>query len=143
MEFALEDSLGFILSRTNTKLKNELLQRFKEYDVTPEQWSILNCLWVREGLTPKELADLIYKDKPNTNRILEKLQLKELILRTPHPTDQRAFQIFLTARGRALKNELIPKATQLLDEATAGVDKQKVEEMKRLLERIYDNLNEI
>jgi DNA-binding MarR family transcriptional regulator len=122
-------------------MKNELLQRFKEYDVTPEQWSVLNCLWVREGLTPKELADFIYKDKPNTNRILEKLQLKELIVRKPHPTDKRAFQIFLTERGWALRDELIPKVTLLLDEATKGIGAEKVDELKRLLNQIVDNLN--
>ena len=89
MEFKLEDSLGFVLNKTNTKLKNKLYQRFNENNVTPEQWSVLNCLWIHEGLTPKELADMIFKDKPNTNRILEKLQAKELIVRKPHPVDKR------------------------------------------------------
>jgi DNA-binding MarR family transcriptional regulator len=142
LEFTLDDSLGFILSRTNMKLKNELLRRFKEFDVTPEQWSALNCLWVREGITPKELAYYIFKDKPNTNRILDKLQTKELIVRKPHPADKRAFHIFLTDRGRALKAQLIPKAVQLLEEAAKGIEKEKVDELKTLLNQLYDNLNE-
>jgi DNA-binding MarR family transcriptional regulator len=49
MNFKLDESLGFILNKVNTKLKNELLQRLKEKDVTPEQWAILNCLWEQEG----------------------------------------------------------------------------------------------
>lgn len=142
MEFALEDSLGFILNRTNVKLKNELLQGFKEYDVTPEQWSVLACLWTREGVTPKELSDMIFKDKPNTNRILEKLQMKKLITRAPHPSDKRAYQIFLTARGRALRNVLVPKAARLLEEATKGIEEHKIAEIKKLLNQIYVNLNE-
>ncbi|HWR43574.1 MarR family transcriptional regulator [Sporomusa sp.] len=140
MKFKLDDSLGFILNKTNTKLKNELFQRFKEYDVTPEQWAVLNCLWEQEGVTPKELADSIVKDKPNTNRILEKLEMKELIVRKLHPVDKRAFQIFLTDRGWALREELIPKVIQLLEEATIGIEKHKVVEMKKLLNQIYDNL---
>ncbi|SET40856.1 hypothetical protein SAMN05660297_02309 [Natronincola peptidivorans] len=39
----------------------------------------LNTKLKKEGITPKELADAIFKDKPNTNRILEKLQIKGLI----------------------------------------------------------------
>lgn len=140
MKFKLDDSLGFILNRTNTKLKNELFQRFKEYDITPEQWSVLNCLWAQEGATPKELADIIYKDKPNTNRILEKLQKKELIVRKPHPVDKRAFQIFLTDRGWALRDELIPIVMQLLEEVTIGIETDKVVEMKKLLNQMFDNL---
>ncbi|AFM39440.1 transcriptional regulator [Desulfosporosinus acidiphilus SJ4] len=141
MEFKLEDSLGFILNKTNTKLKNKLFQRFNDYNVTPEQWSVLNCLWAQEGLTPKELADIIFKDKPNTNRILEKLQMKDLIVRKPHPVDKRAYQVFLTNNGWALREELIPKAMQLLEEATMGIEKQKAAELIRLLNQIYDNLD--
>jgi DNA-binding MarR family transcriptional regulator len=141
MDFKLEDSLGFILNKTNTKLKNKLSQRFNEYNVTPEQWSILNCLWVQEGITPKELADMIFKDKPNTNRILEKLQAKELIVRRPHPVDKRAYQIFLTDRGWALRDELVPIAVQLLEEATMGIARDKVPEMIKLLNQIYDNID--
>lgn len=140
MEFNLDDSLGFILNKLNTKLKNELLQRLKEYDVTPEQWSVLNRLWVQEGVTPRELSDIIFKDKPNTNRILEKLQVKKLIVRKPHPVDKRAFQIFLTERGWTLKDKLIPIVTQLLEETTIGINKNKILDIKKLLNQMYDNL---
>lgn len=140
MELKLSDSLGFILNKTNTKLKNELLQRFKEYDITPEQWAILCCLWEREGITPKELSDLTCKDKPNTNRILEKLIIKGLVVRKPHPVDRRAFQIFLTDTGRGLREHLIPKAQALIEKATIGIEEHKVTELKNMLNQIYDNI---
>lgn len=140
MDFRLNDSFGFILNKLNTKLKNELLQRLKEHDVTPEQWAILNCLWEQEGITPKELADLTFKDKPNTNRILEKLIRKGLVVRKAHPVDKRAFQMFLTESGWALREQLIPQVKQLLAKATAGIEPHKVAEMKKLLNQIYENL---
>jgi DNA-binding MarR family transcriptional regulator len=140
MDFKLEDSLGFILNKVNTKLKNELFQQLKDSDVTPEQWAILNCLWEQEGVTPKELSDLTFKDKPNTSRILEKLIVKRLVVRKPHPLDKRAFQIFLTDDGWALREQLIPKAKQLLAKATAGIDPHNVAEMKKMLNQIYDNI---
>ncbi len=140
MDFRLNDSFGFILNKVNTKLKNELLQRLKEHDVTPEQWAILNCLWEQDGITPKELADLTFKDKPNTNRILEKLIRKGLVVRKAHPVDKRAFQMFLTESGWALREQLIPQVKQLLAKAAAGIEPDKVAEMKKLLNQIYDNL---
>lgn len=140
MNFKLDDSLGFILNKVNTKLKNELLQQLKENDLTPEQWAILNCLWEKEGITPKELSDLTFKDKPNTNRILEKLIIKGLVVRKSHPVDKRAFQIFLTDDGWALREQLIPKVKKLLDKATIGIEPHKVAEMKIMLNQIYDNI---
>ncbi|WP_110954990.1 MarR family winged helix-turn-helix transcriptional regulator [Anaerosinus massiliensis] len=140
MNFKLDDSLGFILNKVNTKLKNELLQRLKDHDITPEQWAILSCLWEREGVTPKDLADMTFKDKPNTNRILEKLAIKGLVVRKTHPVDKRAFQIYLTDSGRTLREQLIPKVTNLLDKATIGLEKQKVLELKKMLNQIYENI---
>lgn len=140
MNFKLEDSLGFILNKVNTKLKNELFQELKEYDVTPEQWAVLNCLWEQEGVTPKELADKTFKDKPNTNRILEKLIIKGLVIRQPHPVDKRAFQVFLTDSGWSLREQLIPKVMHLLDKVTIGMEKHKVEELKKMLNQVYNNI---
>lgn len=141
MNFNLDDSLGFILSKANTKLKNEFFQQLKENDVTPEQWAILCRLGEQEGITQKELSDLTCKDKPNTNRISEKLITKGLVVRNAHPVDKRAFQIFLTDSGRALREQLIPKANRLLEKATRGIEEHKIAELKKMLNQIYDNIN--
>jgi DNA-binding MarR family transcriptional regulator len=138
--FNLHDSLGFILNKVNGKLKNEFFQQLKEYGITPEQWAVLNFLWEEEGVTPKELADLTFKDKPNTNRIIDNLQKRGLITRSPHPTDGRSFQIFLTDAGKGLRVKLVPKAILLLEKATRTIEEDKIKEMKILLNQIYNNL---
>ncbi len=139
-DFKIDDSLGFILYKVNAKLKNEAFQKLKEYDITTEQWAVLNFLWEGDGVTPKELADLTFKDKPNTNRILDNLQKKGLITRSPHPTDRRAFRIFLTDAGKDLRVRLVPKAVSLLEKATRSIDEDKIKEMKIVLNQIYNNL---
>jgi DNA-binding MarR family transcriptional regulator len=138
--FKLNDSLGFILNKVNGKLKNELCQQFKEYGITPEQWVVLNFLWEEDGITPKELADLTFKDKPNTNRILDNLRKMGFIVRKPHPTDKRAFQVFLTDSGKELSGRLIPKAVSLLEKATMTIEESKIKEVKMLLNQIYGNM---
>jgi len=83
---------------------------------------------------------LTFKDKPNTNRILEKLIIKGLVIRKSHPVDKRAFQLFLTESGWALREQLIPKVKELLTKATTGMEPHKVAELKKLLNQIYDNV---
>ena len=141
MQFNIEDSLGFLMNRTNTKLKNELLQHLKPYDVTPEQWAVLNRLWEREGISPRDLAELTSKDQPNIARILDKLEKKRLIIRQTNPSDNRSFLIYLTDRGRELKAELIPLALAALEKALRGIEPEQVKELKLLLNRIYANLD--
>lgn len=141
MDFTLDDSLGFIVNRTNTKLKNELLRQFKPYDVTPEQWAVLNRLWERDGTTPKEISEKTFKDLPNTARILEKLLRKKLVVRQPDPADRRSSRVFLTDRGRSLKGVLVPIAQDVLDRATRDIGADSVKELKQLLNKIYSNLD--
>ncbi len=140
MIFQLDNSLGFILSRTSTRMKNHLLHSFKAHDVTPEQWAVLNRLWDREEVSPKELAELTSKDQPTTVRILTKLEKKGFITRKVNPDDNRAFLISLTNEGRELKDKLIPLALEILDKALKDIDKKQVEEAIVTLNKIYANL---
>lgn len=141
MRFNLDDSLGFILNRSNTRMKNNLLHHFKEYDVTPEQWAVLNRLWETEGISPKELAELTSKDQPTTVRILSKLEKKGLITRRVNPEDSRAYLISLTSEGRELRDKLVPLAFEALDKALKGIDKKQIEEVKIVLNKIFENLD--
>ncbi|MEG6615261.1 MarR family transcriptional regulator [Peptococcaceae bacterium 1198_IL3148] len=141
MNINLDNSLGFILNRTNTKMKNSLLHSFKEYGVTPEQWAVLNRLWVQEGLSPKVLAQLTSKDQPTTVRMLSKLEKKGYIWRQVNPKDNRSFLIYLTSEGKQLKNKLYPLAFEALDKAISGISEKEIELVKTVLNKIYRNLD--
>ena len=140
-DFEVDDSLGFTLNKVNGKLKNELFKKSKSYNMTSEQWGILNFLWSNEGITPKALSDLTLKDKPNTNRILFDLEKKGAVIRRPHPTDKRSYQVFLTDKGRSLRIKLVPIVNALLERATYDIEKKKIEELKVTLNKIYANLD--
>ncbi len=135
-----DNSLGFILNRTNTKLKNALIQSFKPYNITPEQWGMLNLLWEQDGITPKSIAELAFKDQPTTVRILEKLENKGLIFREVNSDDSRSYLIYLTDTGRELKSILIPLARKKLEEALKGIDEHDIQKLFQTLNRIYENL---
>jgi DNA-binding MarR family transcriptional regulator len=139
-KFALDNSLGFILNRTNIKMKNTLLHKFKDYDITPEQWAVLNRLWVCDAVSPKELAELTYKDQPTTVRILTKLENKGYIARKVNPQDSRSFLIYLTPKSKNIRDALTQLALEALDKATRGIDPDQLETAKSVLNQIYKNL---
>lgn len=140
MGLRLINSLGFIVNRTNTRMKNNLLHHFKDYDVTPEQWAVLNCLWDQDGISPKELAELTSKDQPTTVRMLSKLEKKGFITRQVNPDDNRAYFIYLTSEGIELKDKLFPLALKAFDKAIKDIDKKQIEEVKIVLNKIFNNL---
>lgn len=140
MKYIIAESLGFIISRTNQKLSNYLTRKFKPYDITPEQWGLLNRLWEKDGVSQKELSELSIKDQTTVTRILDKLERKGLIKRQTSPDDRRSFLIFLTDTGRSLENKLVPIAYEVLDEALQGLSEEEIKQMKLLLNKIFMNI---
>lgn len=140
MKFPLDESFGFILNRTNQKLKHEFQLNLKAYDITPEQWGLLGRLWEKNGITQRELSDVSFKDQPTTARILDKLEKKGLICRKANPEDRRTFLIFLTERGWELQDILIPIAEKTLHKALWSLTIDEVKQLKVWLNKIYHNL---
>ena len=51
--------------------------------------------------------------------------------------------ICLTEAGRALQETTLTLANQTMDEALTGVKKEHIEIVKAVLQKVYDNLNNI
>ena len=60
MKFDMDNSLGFILNKTALLSKAHFNNYLKEYDISPEQWSLVFRVVERSGLTQKELSDSTY-----------------------------------------------------------------------------------
>jgi len=136
-----KQSLGFIISATNTKMKNKLTKALQPYNVTQEQYSLLTKLWYRDGITQKELSEISLKDQPTTTRILDKLEKRGLILRQANPKDRRSFLIYLTNEGQKIKEPLTAIARQTLAESMHGLSEIEQSQLRTLLNRIMDNLD--
>lgn len=141
--FYLEDSLGFLVNRAATILKNELARSFKAhgYDVTPEQFAVLTILWENEAHTQSELAERLVKDKTNLTRILDGMEKRNLIVRRSHEHDRRSYHIYLTTKGKELKKVMIPLAREGNERSTKGLDPQEKQALRRFMTMIYQNLS--
>ncbi|MFB6468284.1 MarR family winged helix-turn-helix transcriptional regulator [Cytobacillus sp. Hz8] len=135
-------SLGFIVSLTSLKMKNNLARELEPFHVTPDQWALLQRLWEQDGITQKELADKCFKDQPTTTRILNKLEGKGLIKRLADQNDRRAFLIYLTSEGRRMKDPLKVSVQRALEKALSGFSESEKTELRGLLSRIINNLSD-
>lgn len=141
MKYIIDESLGFIINRTNQKLSNYLTRKFKPYDITPEQWGVLNRLWEKDGISQKEISVITIKDQTTLTRILDKLETKGLIKRQTSPDDRRSFLIFLTDAGRSIEDILVPIAYEALDDALQGLSEEEIKQLKVLLNKIFVNVD--
>ncbi|MDD2336138.1 MAG: MarR family transcriptional regulator [Geobacteraceae bacterium] len=140
-DFKLNQSIGYLITIAGFRYKGEIWKHLKPFDVTPEQWVVLNCLSTEDGVCQRELAERIVKDQPNTTRILDKMEFKGLIRRLPDPRDRRAFLVFHTAEGKRVREELLPVIRNLHKSSIKGFTDEEITLLKKLLERFTGNLS--
>jgi DNA-binding MarR family transcriptional regulator len=136
-----DDSLGYLLNRADLKVKNHFQRLIKSCNVTREQWTILSQLYDADGISQKELSEHTFKDQAAVTRMLDAMERKGLVRREVNPADRRAFSIYLTDRGKALRNKIVPFAEQCLWDATAGMAETEVCALKTLLRKVEANLD--
>lgn len=143
--YPLHESTYYLIVRTSMHMKTALYRALHQADmgVTPEQWSVLCCLWEKEGLYLAEITDKTGRDKYTISRIVNLLAKKGLVESRPNPEDKRRTNLYLTDKGRELQEPL----TRLVEEFTAKLfqdfSDQDMEYAKRLTQGILDNIERL
>lgn len=139
----LEKYIGVIVSRADLKLSNYYQKVVSPFGITVDQWEILVVLWEQEGITQKELAERLYKDQTNIARMLFKLEKKGFIHRVTHETDRRALRVYLTSKGRDIKDEIMESSIEAYKKTIAGLTEEEVDNFRRTLAVMYNNVKDL
>ena len=133
--------IGFKIIKGEVLIKRRLLGAFMEkgYDITFEQWTIMNVLYAEPGLIQSEIAEKTYKDKTNVTRILDVLSKNGYVVRKNHASDRRSSCVSLTDKGRKMFDDLIPYIESINEQFKKGISDEDVEALTDILERICKN----
>jgi DNA-binding MarR family transcriptional regulator len=140
MKFDMDNSLGFILNKTALLSKAHFNNYLKEYDISPEQWSLVFRVVERSGLTQKELSDSTYKDQANITRSIDRLEQKGFLKRIENPNDRRSFQLVPTQDAIALVERIIPLSQAFNTQLTQGFSEEETKMLIALLNKVHHNL---
>ena len=108
-DFNIDNSLGFIVAKTNYFMKTYFSKLIKDNDlnITTEQWAILNAVYHNPGASQTDLARACLKDKTNVTRILDLLVKKGYVVKNSDLKERRIFSITLTDLGESVLEQLI------------------------------------
>lgn len=134
------DEISFEVNTTAKKMHLFLLRSIASYDVTPEQWSILEGIEANEPISQKEIALWTKKDTPTVNRIVDVLLRKELIVRKVSTEDRRISLLSLTEKGRKEINALRDIVEESCEKMFEGIAKADVEQFTAILKSISTNI---
>ena len=132
----IEKNVGFLLAKAYQRACAIFKEEFEGYDLTPQQFGLLAFLWREDGLSQAELSALSQIDRTTMGGIIDRLDKEGLIERRHHPEDRRAYQIFLTPKGKLPEDVLCAAANRVKDKVNASLTPEEQVTLIRLLEKI-------
>jgi DNA-binding MarR family transcriptional regulator len=134
------NSLAFLLSQVGARSAQLFGERLALLGVTPRAFGVLSNLAAREGQTQQELANSLGIHRNNMVGLIDELESASWVRRRRSSTDRRAFEIQLTAAGRALVTRANDQVPVLDEELARGLNAGQREQLRDLLGRIARTL---
>jgi MarR family transcriptional regulator, organic hydroperoxide resistance regulator len=123
----LAPTVGYLVRDVHRAFSRALQDRISAHGVSMGQWFFLRALWDQDGLTQRELSQKVGMMEPTTVTALNSMERRGLVERVRNVNDRRKVNIYLTSKGHALRDVLLPEAEAVNVEAVRGVSKADVE----------------
>jgi len=133
----LENLVGYNARRATLVIMEAFFRQMAVYGLRPVDFSVLSLIAHNPGITSRQLCSTLNIQPPNLVGMISQLHKRELITRRPHPHDGRAMGLHLTPAGKKLVKQAEVTASELEDQATAGLSAAERRTLMLLLRKIY------
>jgi len=134
-------SLGYMVRQTHRAFTRSLQARIAPHGVSIGMWYFLRVLWQEDGISQRELSHRVGMMEPTTASALNNMERKGLVRRLRNRSDRRIVNVFLTERGRALKERLLPLARRVNELAVTGLSEAELAQLRLLLGKLQRDLD--
>ena len=139
-DYRTDESVGYLLRDTHRAFSKVLQAQIAREHVTMGMWYFLRALWEEEGVTQRELSRRIGMMESTAVPALALMERRGLVRRQRDAKDRRRSCVYLTKRGRALKEILLPFAKQANLLALDGISAADQATLRRILRQVRTNL---
>jgi DNA-binding MarR family transcriptional regulator len=136
-------SSGYLVRDAHRAFQRVLERRIAAYGVSRGQWYFLRVLWIADGLSQRELSARVGMMEPTTAIALRGMERSQLIRRLRADDDRRKVRVFLTAKAKRLRNELLTIARGITADAEQGLAARDLAMFRRVIMRMTANLDRI
>ena len=138
---APEDRMAHLIKDTSKAFLRRLQDSLAPFDVPLGHWLYLRILWQKEGLTKRELSVEAGVMEPTVFVALKGMEADGLISFERRDDNKKNIYVFLTPKGRALEQQLVPLAEQVNADAAAGIDEEELRITRKVLLQMLVNLS--
>ncbi|HEY2445412.1 MAG TPA: MarR family transcriptional regulator, partial [Rhizomicrobium sp.] len=118
----LDRFVPYRLSVLTNRVSNAIARHYAErFDLTPPEWRVMAVLGQAAGLSAREVASRTEMDKVQVSRAVAGRARRRRVRKETDHDDGRITRLALTARGRAIYDEIVPLVLALEEQFLAAL----------------------
>lgn len=114
----------------------ELRERF---GLTGAKWKIIAVLSIKEGITQKHIADMLFVEAPTLVSVIDKMEKDGYVRRESDSNDRRNNLIFMTKKSKDIVDPIIDSILEIRNMGLDKISKKDMEAAKKVLSQIITN----
>ncbi len=141
----LKNRIGSLIYITGTLIRGFSSQTFveKEFELTPDQYVILNLLLENEEIMyQRQLAEITFKDRANISRIIEILHQKNFIEKIPDSNGRKIYKLIVTEKGKEARDKVLSTDMYLRKIITNNISAEELALTFSTLEKMNKNIRD-
>ena len=113
------------------------------FNLTAEQFLVMDTLWDEGTMSQQALADLILKDKNSVTKRIDALERKGLVVRVVGENDRRQKMIHLTEKAIEVKEAITKIALESTDSIIKDIPREELVNFVKVLNKMADNIDSL
>jgi len=98
------------------------------------------CLFAKyDAISQRQLADFVCIDPRNLVAVVDNLEQRGLLKRTPNPADRRGYQMRITDEGKAVSERIQTIRSELEADILASLTNQEKRTLHGLLKKVWES----
>lgn len=110
------------------------------FEITPEQFVVIEVLMHHDGLYQRQLSEITLKDRPNITRIINILEKGGFVERRSDKNKRKVFKIYLTQKAKDIFPKLQEVTTKYRSVMTQGISNSELDACLKVLNKLLENL---
>jgi DNA-binding MarR family transcriptional regulator len=130
------EHIGRYISQIYRKGGSFISKELNELGIGSGQVMFLLELYRGDGKNQEEIAESLDIDKGTTARAIKKLEEAGFLIREKDKIDKRAYKVYLSEKGKSMKDTIYNTMDRLEEERTANLTKEESETLLMLLKKV-------
>lgn len=133
-----EETAAYLLAKATVSHKNAVQKFTHSVGLHSGQVFVMMELWKSDGQRQIDLAAALNLSPPTVNKILGGLLGNDFVTRARYEDDARSTRIFLTQKGKDVREALEEVWEELEEQTLAGLTDTEALIFKQLLQKLFE-----